>query len=246
MSNTPNLSRIVSKRRRFDSPEVRSWINASQGRYRSIRLPLQSTRLAGSRFACGIVRPVLPEVDSLAGYEGGQTKCRRFDSIRLESIGLPLQSTRLAGSRFACGLWRRAENVDDSTRFDSNRSIRFPLQSTRLTGSRFACGLWGRVENVDDSTRIDRFVCLCSRPVLPEVDLLASYEEGQKMLTIRLDSTRIDRFVCPCSRPVLPEVDSLAGYEGGQKMSTIRLDSTRIARNDRFVFPCSRPALPGR
>ena len=40
--------------------------------------------------------------------------------------------------------------------------------------------------------------------VLPEVDSLAGYEGGQKMLTIRLDSTRIDRFVCPCSRPVLP------------------------------------------
>ena len=59
---------------------------------------------------------------------------------------------------------------------------------------------------------IDRFVCPCSRPVLPEVDSLAG----------------IDRFVCPCSRPVLPEVDSLAGYEGGQKMPTIRLDSTRL------------------
>ena len=90
--------------------------------------------------------------------------------------------------------------------------------------------LWAMREgrNVDDSTRIDRFVCPCSRLVLPEVDSLAGYEGGQKMLTIRLDSTGIDRFVCPCSRPVLPEVDSLAGYEGGQKMSTIRLESLEL------------------
>ena len=35
---------------------------------------------------------------------------------------------------------------------------------------------------------INRFVCPCGRPVLPEVDSLAGYEGGQKMLTIRLDS----------------------------------------------------------
>ena len=39
---------------------------------------------------------------------------------------------------------------------------------------------------------IDRFVCPCSLPVLLEVDSLAGYEEGQKMLTIRLES--IDSF----------------------------------------------------
>ena len=77
----------------------------------------------------------------------------------------------------------------------------------------------------DRKAAIDRFVCPCSRPVLPEVDSLAGYEGGQKMLTIPLNSTRIDRFVCPGSRPVLPEVDSLVGYEGGQKMLTIRLES---------------------
>ena len=46
-----------------------------------------------------------------------------------------------------------------------------------------------------DSTRIDRFVCPCSRPVLPEVDSLAGYEGGQKMSTIRPKSLElIDSF----------------------------------------------------
>ena len=90
-----------------------------------------------------------------------------------------------------------------------------------------------------NSTRIDRFVCPCSRPVLPEVDSLAGYEGGQKMLTIRLDSTRIDRFVCLCSRPVLPEVDSPAGYEGGQKMSMIRLKSLELIDSFALVVDLS-------
>ena len=38
---------------------------------------------------------------------------------------------------------------------------------------------------------IDRFVCPCSRPVLPEVDSLAGYEGGQKMSTIRLESLEL-------------------------------------------------------
>ena len=50
-----------------------------------LTIPLNSTRI--DRFVCPCSRPVLPEVDSLAGYEGGQ-KCRRFDSIRLESLEL--------------------------------------------------------------------------------------------------------------------------------------------------------------
>ena len=93
-------------------------------------------KVAIDRFVCPCSRPVLPEVDSLAGSFALAVDPSYRKSIRLWAM----REGRL--------------NVDDSTRFDSNRSV-----------------------------------CLCSRPVLPEVDSLAGYEGGQKMLTIRLDST---------------------------------------------------------
>ena len=75
---------------------------------------------------------------------------------------------------------------------------------------------------------IDRFVCPCSRPVLPEVDSLAGYKGGQKMLTIRLES--IDSFALAVDPSYRKSIRLRAMREGRKcrRFDSIRLESFEL------------------